>query len=74
MLAYVLAYVLGYVILPTEAHNLGELVWHAAIAFKGQPPGVKRKPPKLCGHHRAASVAAGRPWARDLRFRVRLRV
>ena len=41
-----LAELLCYDILPAEARGIGEIARHAAVAFKGKPPGVKGKPPK----------------------------
>ena len=45
-LAYVLAHLLGHQIMGEESRKIGELARHAAVAFKGKPPGVKGKPPK----------------------------
>jgi len=39
-LAYVLAHLLGHQIMGEEARKIGELARHAAVAFKGKPPGV----------------------------------
>ena len=44
--AYVLARLLGYIILPAEARPIGESARHAAVAFKGKPRGAKPKPKK----------------------------
>ena len=42
-LAYVLAEILCYNILPTESRSIGEIARHAAVAFKGKPPDAKGK-------------------------------
>ena len=72
-LAYVLAHLLGHQIMGEEARKIGELARHAAVAFKGKPPGVKGKPPKPPADQVLIRTTPRRRRARRRRTRRRTR-